>query len=111
MPVVCRLVFRNPVTNLRSDMNGLDLYTVNHSVCRLSLITSVHLELSYRQRSLCTLSTIERRYYKTSKLVLRSNSCVSQGSFSFVFFVSLNNIIRPNRLLLVLLLIIINQLK
>ncbi|CAF5064813.1 unnamed protein product, partial [Rotaria sp. Silwood1] len=27
MPVVCRLVFRNPVTNLRSDMNGLDLYT------------------------------------------------------------------------------------
>ncbi|CAF3363057.1 unnamed protein product [Rotaria sp. Silwood1] len=28
MPVVCRLVFRNPVTNLRSDMNGLDLYTV-----------------------------------------------------------------------------------
>ena len=28
MPVVCRLVFRNPVTNLRGDMNGLDLYTV-----------------------------------------------------------------------------------
>ncbi|UJR25339.1 hypothetical protein I4U23_006689 [Adineta vaga] len=27
IPVVCRLVFRNPVTNLRSDMNGLDLYT------------------------------------------------------------------------------------
>ncbi|CAF0748762.1 unnamed protein product [Adineta steineri] len=27
MPVVCRLVFRNPITNLRSDMNGLDLYT------------------------------------------------------------------------------------
>ncbi|CAF0743136.1 unnamed protein product [Adineta ricciae] len=27
MPVVCRLLFRNPVTNLRSDMNGLDLYT------------------------------------------------------------------------------------
>ncbi|CAF1033146.1 unnamed protein product [Rotaria sordida] len=27
MPVVCRLVFRNSVTNLRSDMNGLDLYT------------------------------------------------------------------------------------
>ncbi|UJR23569.1 hypothetical protein I4U23_026557 [Adineta vaga] len=26
-PVVCRLVFRNPVTNLRADMNGLDLYT------------------------------------------------------------------------------------
>jgi hypothetical protein len=29
IPVVCRLVFRNPVTNLRSDMNGLDLYTVH----------------------------------------------------------------------------------
>ncbi|CAF0786926.1 unnamed protein product [Adineta steineri] len=27
IPVVCRLVFRNPVTNLRSDINGLDLYT------------------------------------------------------------------------------------
>ncbi|CAF1061312.1 unnamed protein product [Didymodactylos carnosus] len=27
MPVLCRTVFRNPVTNLRSDMNGLDLYT------------------------------------------------------------------------------------
>ncbi|CAF3857080.1 unnamed protein product [Rotaria sordida] len=27
LPVSCRLVFRNPVTNLRADMNGLDLYT------------------------------------------------------------------------------------
>jgi hypothetical protein len=27
IPVVCRLVFRNPITNLRGDMNGLDLYT------------------------------------------------------------------------------------
>ncbi|CAF1089861.1 unnamed protein product, partial [Didymodactylos carnosus] len=27
MSVLCRIVFRNPVTNLRSDMNGLDLYT------------------------------------------------------------------------------------
>ncbi|CAF2236593.1 unnamed protein product [Rotaria magnacalcarata] len=27
MPVNCRLLFRNPVTNLRADMNGLDLYT------------------------------------------------------------------------------------
>lgn len=24
---VCRIVFRTPVANLRSDMNGLDLYT------------------------------------------------------------------------------------
>ena len=24
---VCRIVFRTPVTNLRSDINGLDLYT------------------------------------------------------------------------------------
>jgi hypothetical protein len=24
---LCRIVFRNPVTNLKSDMNGLDLYT------------------------------------------------------------------------------------
>ena len=28
IPVVCRILFRNPVTNLRADMNGLDLYTV-----------------------------------------------------------------------------------
>lgn len=27
IPVVCRVLFRNPVTNLRTDMNGLDLYT------------------------------------------------------------------------------------
>jgi hypothetical protein len=37
MPVVCRLVFRNPVTNLRSDMNGLDLYTVDISMNLFSI--------------------------------------------------------------------------
>jgi len=26
--IFCRVVFRTPVTNLRSDINGLDLYTV-----------------------------------------------------------------------------------
>lgn len=36
--MVCRLVFRNPVTNLRADMNGLDLYTVNS--IRISQILS-----------------------------------------------------------------------
>lgn len=35
MPVVCRVLFRNPVTNLRADMNGLDLYTVNISLTYL----------------------------------------------------------------------------
>jgi hypothetical protein len=37
MPVVCRLVFRNPVTNLRADMNGLDLYTVHISMNLFSI--------------------------------------------------------------------------
>lgn len=46
MPVVCRFVFRNPVTNLRSDMNGLDLYTVNH-FSRLLL----HLHIVFIQSS------------------------------------------------------------
>ena len=27
--IFCRIVFRTPVANLRSDINGLDLYTVN----------------------------------------------------------------------------------
>ncbi|CAF1300633.1 unnamed protein product [Adineta steineri] len=27
VPVVCRLFFENPVINLQSDINGLDLYT------------------------------------------------------------------------------------
>lgn len=27
--IFCRIVFRTPVTNLRSDINGLDLYTVS----------------------------------------------------------------------------------
>lgn len=26
--IFCRIVFRTPVTSLRSDVNGLDLYTV-----------------------------------------------------------------------------------
>ena len=30
--VYCRVVFRTPVTNLRSDMNGLDLYTVSYII-------------------------------------------------------------------------------
>jgi hypothetical protein len=25
--IICRIMFRTPVTNLRSDINGLDLYT------------------------------------------------------------------------------------
>ncbi|CAF0791586.1 unnamed protein product [Adineta ricciae] len=37
MPVVCRLVFRNPITNLRADMNGLDLYTSSVFLSRVLL--------------------------------------------------------------------------
>ena len=36
--IFCRIVFRTPVANLRSDINGLDLYTVRHlNISNLSL--------------------------------------------------------------------------
>lgn len=42
IPVSCRVLFRNPVTNLRADMNGLDLYTV-----RLFDLLKVRLSVLY----------------------------------------------------------------
>ena len=36
--IFCRIVFRTPVTNLRSDINGLDLYTVIRAKKALLLI-------------------------------------------------------------------------
>lgn len=77
MPVVCRLLFRNPVTNLRSDMNGLDLYTVRkRHFPMLGFDTNNHrLEFCYRQRPLRTLSTVKRRHRPTS-----TPMTVGQGS-------------------------------
>ena len=36
--IFCRIVFRTPVTNLRSDINGLDLYTVKFLLFFLILL-------------------------------------------------------------------------
>lgn len=51
--IFCRIVFRTPVTSLRSDINGLDLYTVslldlNFIELNLLLFFSHILEFSFR---------------------------------------------------------------